>query len=145
VSFCTLLSQLIIIGFTNIEYSIYRIALYNFIGNDFDVEFSRNWHHAELFNNFSMSFEFDVLDHFILSGILTGNSIVSLDHTHRSDILSDQEPIRNMIISRSVVHEKYIAIKLHSMNRKNVIQLSINQICVLCFRTSENSCRSHCL
>jgi len=40
-----------------------------------------------------MSYRFNTLDHFILSGILFENSITSVDPIHRGDNLSDDEPI----------------------------------------------------
>jgi Reverse transcriptase (RNA-dependent DNA polymerase)/Endonuclease/Exonuclease/phosphatase family len=104
-------SQLTAIEYLMCQHSDCHIIL----GGDFNVDFSRNWFHTELLTdfcdnlnlepvyqhsnyhvdysyNFNMS-RFNVLDHFILSGILFENSIMSVDVFHHGDNLSDHEPI----------------------------------------------------
>ena len=101
---------------TTIEYLIHQHPnCHSIPGGDFNVDFSRNWFHTELLTdfcdnlslepvyqhnnyhidysyNFNMS-RFNTLDHFILSGILFENSIMSVDAIHCGDNLSDHEPI----------------------------------------------------
>ena len=101
---------------TTIEYLIHQHPdCHIVLGGDFNVDFSRNWFHTELLTdfcdnlslepvyqhnkycidysyNFNMS-RFNVLDHFILSGILFENAIMSVDAIHCGDNLSDHEPI----------------------------------------------------
>jgi exonuclease III len=115
-------SQLTAIEYLMCQHSDCHIIL----GGDFNVDFSRNWFHTELLTDFcdnlnlepvyqhsnyhvdySYSFNmsrFNVLDHFILSGLLFENSIMSVDVFHHGDNLSDHEPIIMKLCLDSKLH-----------------------------------------
>jgi len=86
------------------------------ICGDYNVDFSRNWMHSEILNgfcenmnvkpvcvhpnctidytyNFDMS-RFNVLDHFLLSGVLYENCVQKAYVLHDIDNLSDHDPIQ---------------------------------------------------
>jgi Reverse transcriptase (RNA-dependent DNA polymerase) len=122
---------------TTIKYLFHQHAdCHIILGGDFNVDFSRNWFHTELLTdfcdnlslepvyqhnnyhigysyNFNMS-RFNILDLFILSGILFENAIISVDAIHCGDNLSDHEPVvrklclDNKLISLSekIYHDK---------------------------------------
>lgn len=112
-----------------IEYLISQNASSHIIiGGDFNVDFCRNWQHTELLTdfcdnlnlepvnrhnnyhidytyNFNMS-RFNILDHFILSGVLFDEAIISADALHDGDNLSDHDPI----ILKLCLDSKYVSL-----------------------------------
>ena len=67
---------------------------------------------------------FNTLDHFILSGILFENSVMSVDAIHCGDNLSDHKPIvMKLCLDTKLVSlsEKVYCDKLHGIRRRIVI------------------------
>lgn len=106
--FCELLSKIELIINENMDFHV-------ILGGDFNTDFSRNWAHTNILNDFCDSVDivptirntcchidytynfnmhrFSTLDHFMVSGTLFDNALVNVTVMHDGDNLSDHDPI----------------------------------------------------